>query len=235
MSIVKDRDGDRTPVSDLRLFEVFFDKDERQASIIEKSDEDKLLEATKFLHFAPGVNPFNKKLTARAVVIRVGKPGFSDPLTWLDPGRTAQDENGVPILMWEDFSVLWPIKSNDPGIGRKDVSVGGLCLGDLRDVEISTGQGWVSAIIRKDDVRKFLENQQYLGRAVFESKDGEHIEPVDSLPEASVSVRIISVYKLEFSGPYWHTSPDMENGSSKGARIVLIGKCQTVFDPYKGC
>ncbi|MCX6758654.1 MAG: hypothetical protein NTX14_03030 [Candidatus Nealsonbacteria bacterium] len=234
----KKTNGCGIPVSDLRLFEIFFDGDESEESIIEIGDQYNLLVAKKRLHYDPGVNPFDQRTAARAVVMRIGKPRFLEPSVWLRPGRSVQDAQGVSILAWEDFSILWPIPSDvDPrsevGPARDWYAPEKICLEDLRQVEISTSQGRVGAIVCKNDVQKFLESQQYLGRIQFESHDGERIARVNSFPEASVVVRAINVYSLGFYGPYWHTSPDLENGFPRGARIVLSRRRQVVFDRHK--
>ncbi|HOX29880.1 MAG TPA: hypothetical protein P5080_02825 [Candidatus Paceibacterota bacterium] len=232
--------NDNISVSDLRLFEILFHGEGKESSIITEDNLDLMLEAKKRLHFDPGINPFNQKKAARASVMRAGKPYFNGPFVWERPASPVINQNGVSILSWKDYSILWPLRiSNKASVqgdafcnsGRREKDM--IFVGDLRQVEISTSQGWVAEIVREQDVKKFLDSQRYLGSVAFESCEGL-VLPIDCLPKASVAIQAIRTYDLKFFGPYWHTCPELAEDARGGARVVSVGACRTIFDRYKG-
>ena len=75
--------------------------------VVHKDEVDRLIEASKSLHYDPGVNPYNGGKTSQIIMISVAEPYITGPYWWSTPGlgKTKDESSGASLINWSDRHV----------------------------------------------------------------------------------------------------------------------------------
>ena len=107
--------------ADLRVLTLDFRKGTPTQHIVLASQLDAIIEASKRLHFEPGVNPANGNQNSRIWRLRVAELNAYGPYWWSTPdlGRNG-DPDGALIFQAGVSKTVWIDESYDPEGGELD-------------------------------------------------------------------------------------------------------------------
>ena len=88
----------KTLVADIRVVSLCWDGDSPTTHLVHKDDVAAFVEASKRLHFDPGVNPGTGKKVKQIHQIDVEELLFDDPYWWTTPSLNGNDPGGACLL-----------------------------------------------------------------------------------------------------------------------------------------
>ena len=93
---------------DLRKVILYFCGGGCSEHIVKTTDLAKFIEASQRLHYEPGINPHNGKVTARLSCIEVSKLVSGGPYWWSTPSlKENGDPDGVEVFFWVPCFEEW--------------------------------------------------------------------------------------------------------------------------------